>query len=315
MFRTRKAGSSLILSAFVVATSATMVSAGSVTFNLGGNGTTGTGVLDSQLRFAHSQPGFPAAFYSGTGWQGTESDTDGDVTLTITPGAFTQGVAGTVGSFTAGSQIVDGLNLGNNALDNTARVTQSSGGLGVMNNGNAFTDDAPFDVDRLSGGTFGTGWHDFLVLEFDREVTLDFAQFSNFDRMDSFRLIYDADNDGVIGSAGDFLTDALTAANGLFDTFADYADSIFGIAAIDEGSAWRFQELGVSWSGTTPPTTTPPTGEPPTSVPPTSGPPPNSPPPGTPPTPDPAPVPLPAAGWMLIAGLGGLLAMRKARRS
>lgn len=288
-----------VLSCVLVYAASLSVQAGTVTFDLGGSGrdniqgwnyVVGTsrvgGFLNRRGRVVQT------TYQYGNSWQQTRSDADGDVTLTITPDAFTSGAAGTTGTYTVGNTTVSGTYLGDNDRDATASVTQSSDGLGVMNNGRSLTDDSPFEVDGSSAGSFGTGWFDFLVLDFSREVTLDFVNFSQFDAQDRFRLIYDANGDGIVGGAGDFMSDAFgEGSGGQFSSFAGLSTSAIGIAAVNADSAWRLQQLGLSFGGTTP-------------QPPTTTPPPTSPPP-------PAPVPLPAAGWMLIAGIGGLLAMRR----
>lgn len=315
---------------------ATTANAVSVTFDFTGDGTTNiTNPQDLDFR------GTPLTF--GLDWSQTISTSDGDVTLTVVPHGFTAGAAGTAASSSFAGQNYDGRILADNARDPQSNITQTALGLGVMNNGTAATDDAPFDVDGSSGGAFGNGWFDYLVLQFDREVSLDFANLSNFDASDQFHFVFDANGDGILGNAGDFLTDGLAAGLGAggvanFLPGPDFLFTDLGIAAIDGDSAFRLEELGVSLApaaggtpGTgTPGSGTPGTGNPTTGTPtpgnPTTGTPvigspnPGGPPsnpsgPSTPDAPTIAPVPLPAAGWLLLAGFAGLGFLRGTRRA
>lgn len=290
--------------ALVTGLAAASANAVTLTFNLEGNGR-------ENIENADEFTARGLVLRYGTAWEQTQSTPDGDLTLRITPSAYTMGASGVSSTATIGARTFDGITLDNNARDSTASVTQSATGLGVMNNGTAATDDSPYDVDGSSGGIFGTGWFDYLVLEFDREVTLDYATFQNFGDTDRFRLMFDLDGQGVFGGEGDFLSDALgeglgTGGVGQYIPDGGLTVSRFGLAAVSAGSAWRLEELGVSFPGApTDPDTDPGTdpdpdspGPPTTSVPDT-------------PVPPIAPIPLPAAGWMLIAALGSLGALRR----
>lgn len=268
-----------------------------VEFYLGGDGDDGftsSNTVTPTVSDSVYDPSRPITL--GDEWQGTETANGQDVTLTVTPMAFTSGASGLAGTFVAGGQTLQGVYLGDNNMDRDARLTQTFSGIGLMNNSQAFTDDQPFQVDGSSGGQFGPGWFDIIALSFDREVTIDYTAFSMFDAVsDSFRLIYDTNGDGQIGTEGDFMTAAFTGAGanpGLFDNLPGLATDVIGIAAVNAEAAWQLHSLQVSWDSSTPP------GDDPT-------------PPGSPPTPDPAPIPLPAAGWLLIGAIGGLFAYRR----
>ena len=274
----------------VVASSVSSAMAAPVTFNLGGDG--GTNIVSPDALYS---PTRRTTYFYGDAWEQTQQTLHGDLTLRITPGAYTAGVSGIAGTAAVGGQTVSGQVLSANSRDGTALVTQTRDGLGVMNNGTRDTDDTPNDVDGSSGGIFGTGWFDYLVLEFSEEVLFDYARFANYGATDRFHLIFDPDGVGDVGGAGDFLTDelgtSLTAVGALaeFAPGDSFATRRIGIAAIGNGSAWRLNELGVSFPASNPP-----------------GP--------DPQTPAAAPVPLPAAAWFLIAALGGLGVMGRFKR-
>ncbi len=280
-----------VIRAFASATALAAATAGAhavpVTFNFSGNND--RNVVGPQSFSANGQ-----TYSYSEAWEQTQTTPDGDITLRVTPSAYTAGAAGTGGSAMVGGAIFTGQTLASNGRDPNANLTQSPDGLGVMNNGTAATDNAPYDVDGSSGGIFGTGWFDYLVLDFDRPVTLDYATFSRFTQDDSFRLIFDLDGEGDIGGSGDFITDALAntvarrGGTGVYTPGDDLTFTRFGLAAVNEDAAWRLEELGVSF---VPDDTEP-----------------------GPQTPPLAPVPLPAAGWMLLAALGGLGAVTRVTR-
>ena len=271
-----------LLSAALVATTSVMAAqAGTVTFNFAGQ-------TNSNVTGATSFTAQGTTYRYADAWQQTQSTPAGDVTLRVTPGAFTRGASGTDGSTDIGGTAYSGRALGDNGLDGNANLTQTRQGLGVMNNGTAATDNAPYDVDGSSGGIYGTGWFDYLVIETSHMVSFEYVTFMNFSGHDSFRLLFDLDGTGAVGSSGDFLTDAFGYRDASQVTgrgqnrmtqFAPVQDLSFnrvGIAAVDEGAQWRLLEVGLRVHD----------------------------------DPVPAPVPLPAAAWMLIAAIGGLGALR-----
>ena len=304
MLGRRMSGRSLILSATFAAIAST-AHAGTVIYDLGGTGSTNIEGHQSAI-FWDSSSGERVRRVQqfGDAWSQTQNDADGALNVRVTAGAFTAGTPGDPDDYSPETGVTEsGLFLGGAVtLDSDPHVTQKIDGLGVMNNGLAFTDDAREHVDGSSGGIFGDGWFDFLVVDLDREAAFDYVQFSQWGPEDTFRLIYDADGDGVIGSAGDFLTDEKQAdASGFFDGFLGFNSDIVGIAAVGENAAWRLEEIGLTFGQ---PIIDPPTDdEPPYDEPPVNDP------------PLPAPVPLPAAGWLLVASIAGLAAMRRRVRS
>ena len=279
----------LVSAAVVVAATVAAAQAGTVTFNF-------SGATNSHVTGATSFSANGTTYRYAEAWEQTQSTANGDVTLRVTPGAFTGGASGTDGSTEIDGTRFSGRTLDGNSHDSNANLTQTRQGLGVMNNGTAATDDAPYDVDGSSGGIYGTGWFDYLVLETDRMVSFDYMTFMNFGNQDSFRLLLDQDGTGAIGSAGDFLTGAMTSRTATRVTgrgryrmtqFAPAQGLSFnrvGIAAVDEGAQWRLLEVGLRVHDDPVPAA-------------------------------PAPVPLPAAAWMLLAAIGGLGAMRRFARS
>ncbi|MBF9036460.1 hypothetical protein HKCCE2091_19655 [Rhodobacterales bacterium HKCCE2091] len=256
-------------------------SAATVEYYLGGDGDdgfTGVNVVTPTVTGGPYTAG--TSITLGDTWQGT---VDG-ITLTVTPNAYTQGAPGTVGTFSIGRDSLDGRFLDGSPTDPNARLTQQVGGLGIMNNSILFTDDDPYMVDGSSGGSYGNGWYDFLRIEVSEPVTIDFAEFGAFGPLDAFRIMFDADGNGVLGTAGDFLTDALTASSGIFTGFPSDPLTLFGLAAVNPDSSWHLTRLGFSYPDPVDPVD---------------------------PTPVPSPVPLPAAGFLLALGLGTLAIGRR----
>lgn len=120
----------------------------------------------------------------------------------------------------------------------------------------------------------GKGADEYLVFSFDRDVTLGKLSFSYADTGDRFALLH---RDGAAT-----VSDGSFAINLLGGRLGDYAlangpiSSVFAVGAVGTNDAFKFRGLTVSFA-----------------------------------EPQPAPVPLPAAGFLLLAGLGALAAVRR----
>jgi len=123
---------------------------------------------------------------------------------------------------------------------------------------------------------------DFIEISFDKEVHVTEISFGFVDNKDYFRILTDTNDDNAIG-IGDTYGDAvkITATTNPFEM--DLTTDFFAVGAFGSKDNWKLKTVTVSYK-------TPPSNEPPA-------------------------VPLPAAGWMLVAGLGGLGAMRARRKA
>jgi hypothetical protein len=125
--------------------------------------------------------------------------------------------------------------------------------------------------------------NEFLLLTFNREITLNSVSFS-FWNADRTRWGHQIDGDDARvyshdGSDWVYEEQISDGDNGTYTTaFADpYAGSMFAIGATDYNDGWKLRSISVDY--------------------------------------EPSVVPLPAAGWMLFAGLGGLAAMKRRRKA
>ena len=134
-------------------------------------------------------------------------------------------------------------------------------------------------INNLNGGDSndidGFGSNDILVFSFDRVVTLTQAIFENFDRGDEF-VFYRGPDANPNAVNADIFSLPVPDTDG-DEGFRNFAftGTTFGIGALDGDDDFRLSKLTLHVT----------------------------------------PVPLPAAGWMLLAGLGGLAAMRRRQRS
>ncbi|WP_299814972.1 VPLPA-CTERM sorting domain-containing protein [uncultured Jannaschia sp.] len=114
----------------------------------------------------------------------------------------------------------------------------------------------------------GSGKQEALVFTFNREVRLDNISFSYWDGNDHFALATGANVD-FKGISG--------SGSSFYHTEGfskDYTSDIFALGAFEKNDEYKVKKLTVSYDDTPPP----------------------------------SPVPLPAAAWMLVAGIGGLAA-------
>jgi hypothetical protein len=120
----------------------------------------------------------------------------------------------------------------------------------------------------------GSGWDDFIAITFPQTVFVRQIEFGFTSRKDDFVIL--------TGGTSEKLGEAGTRIYGKYDIPSDestrwwFATEQFGVGAFDHDDSWKLDTVKVKYE-------------------------------------EMAPVPLPAAGWLLIAGLGGLAALRRKR--
>ena len=122
----------------------------------------------------------------------------------------------------------------------------------------------------------GSGSNDILIFRFEEDVTLTQIGFENFFPGDGFVFAQTLTTPNAeLFDILDLPFDDTDGDEGFFDL--NFTGSIFGIGAVRDGDDFLLSSLTFDV--------------------------------------DVAPVPLPAAGWMLLAGVGGMMSMRRRKRS
>lgn len=212
------------------------------------------------------------------------------------PESFPLTVDGLTATFTARS-FVD-LDVVGNTIQNSSLATSPPHigryplGAGVVN--------GPYDDSHTVDGS---GWKDFIEIEFSDVVALSQVEFGYYSTSDHFRWMWDSNDDGEIGD-GDFISDAFSViGNNPFSGFAGVQSNLFAIGAFDDydictktkterywnGWRWKTREVTVeykcnkddSWKLKIVKAD------------------------------QPEVIPLPAAGWLLLGAFGGLAALRR----
>lgn len=215
--------------------------------------------------------------------------------LTVTAGAFEGGWMGDATQRTDenGTQIQGYVTAGN-TYDADGTLSRWDAGIGVINNVEPCGDGnyVCSTDDRLS--TDGSVWDDFVILSFSEEVRVTGATFTALGTELGYRLFYDTNNDGILAD-GDFLS--YRQSENPSTLFPGFSTRLMGFAATSHTDNWMLSGVEVDFTETkgfsifanasagnaamTQAGQTP------------------------------AAVPLPVPGLMLLAGLGGLAALRR----
>lgn len=155
--------------------------------------------------------------------------TEGGLTATFSAGSFTAYTApitGTNRTFTAATFAPD------------PRIGRYESGAGVVN---AFTDN-DHQVD-------GSGYADFILIDFGQAVTITSISFGLFGFNDDFRWMYDSNNDGSIG-VGDFLS--FLQDDNPFSNFGGVTSGLFAIGAFDSDDEWKLRTVSIEYTAPVP---------------------------------------------------------------
>ncbi|WP_243641955.1 VPLPA-CTERM sorting domain-containing protein [Rhodovulum steppense] len=121
----------------------------------------------------------------------------------------------------------------------------------------------------------GTGKNEVVKFLFDKMVTLVSVTFSYVDQSDKFSF-------GLLTDSGyTHISDGQTIGNWFYETYTfqqTWTSDLFGIGAINDKTQFKIKSITVAYD-------------------------------------TPEVVPLPAAGWLLLGGLGGLAALKRRRKA
>ncbi|PKP83963.1 MAG: hypothetical protein CVT80_10870 [Alphaproteobacteria bacterium HGW-Alphaproteobacteria-2] len=155
--------------------------------------------------------------------------TEGGVTANFSAGAFTDYTAPISGS----NRIFTSVSLASDP-----RIGRYDQGAGVVN--------SPTDNDHQVDGS---GWADFILIDFGQDVTITSISFGLFGRDDDFRWMYDSNNDNMIG-VGDFLS--FLQDDNPFSGFGGTTSNLFAIGAFDSDDEWKLKTVSIEYTAPVP---------------------------------------------------------------
>ncbi len=191
------------------------------------------------------------------------------------PGSFSQTVSGLTVTASAGAFVEGSLGY-RPATNMITRTPQTrEAAIGRFGGGAGV-----FSRNGDAHTVDGMNNNDFILLSFSESISMSKIEFGFFNSTDEFRYVFDANGDGRIGA-----DDYLSASNRVVPSFGDIIDvssRLWGVAAFGDNDSWKLNGVTVATADVVPPV---------------------------------APVPLPAAGWLLLAGAGGLFGLRRRKKA